>query len=75
MRPDTEPNPHAKRIMAGAAALTVAALGVRGATWVSVNYPFAGRAAMVLVCATVACYTVGTVVMAMTPGNDERGRP
>lgn len=75
MRPDTKPNPHAKRIMAGAAVLTTVALGIRAAAWLSTNYPLAARGALILACSTVVCYAVGTIGLTMAPGNDERGRP
>lgn len=68
MRPDTEPNKHAKRIMAGAFALTIATLLVKGYFWLLANAKAIAIIGTGFVFVIIACYAIGTIALVMTPG-------
>lgn len=63
MRPDTEPNEHAQRIMAGAAVLTAGLLFSHLAFWTIANAPTVALGIAVLSMATGVCYVLGTVAL------------
>jgi len=63
MRPDTEPNIHAQRIMVGAVLFTaVVALGSI-AEWSANNYPTIFAGVLIVSVAAFMCYLVGWSVM------------
>jgi len=73
VRPDTEPNIHAKRIMAGAAALTAAAAVVHGVVWLAFHAPTVALGAFILSFVGVGCYALGVVALEMTPSINGKG--
>lgn len=68
MRPDTEPNPHAKRIMAGAAIITAIVGLARGIGWLSNHYPTFGLAAFLFGMALISCYVFGILALDVVGG-------
>jgi len=65
MRPDTEPNVHAKRIMAGAFVLVAAAVAVR----VGSHFPTLALGVALTGVVTFGCYVIGLVALELSPGN------
>jgi len=63
MRPDTEPNKHAKRIMAGAFVLSVSLGTVHGAVWLWVNYTTVAIAIGWIASTAIICHILGTIAL------------
>jgi hypothetical protein len=68
MRPDTEANPHAARVMAGAAVITIVVLGVHTSFWFVEHYATIALGTALVGGAGIASYIVGAIVLDVIDG-------